>query len=68
MEMINRAIEGASEYAEFQRKLFQAATASRDSSTRRFTVVDDRRDGENRKQRRARIRAERRARVATAKS
>lgn len=61
MEMINRAIEGASDYAEFQRKLLDGAKSPHDQTERRLATVDDRRTGENRQQRRARIRSERKA-------
>jgi hypothetical protein len=60
MEMINRAIEGASDYAEFQRRLISDAVVDRKPPAQVIVKVppqSPRRPGENREQHRARLRA-----------
>lgn len=58
MEMMNRAIEAASDFREFARKL---SDGGRGEEPRHFYAIEAYRPGENREQRRARQRAERKA-------
>lgn len=69
MEMINRAIEDASAYAEFQRDLIRAGLVDRKPSiavVAHLPPKSPRRPGENREQHRARLRAAKEATKASA--
>lgn len=65
MEAMNRAIEDASDYTEFQRKLLQKrhdwAVAALPERVMAEPPRSPRRPGENREQHRARLRAEQKA-------